>query len=75
MLAGGLQPINQGLIQKFGAGGANELRGHITACMLGRAISIQVEDSESNSKLGGSGGPPLENFENLPPKWCIWGRT
>ena len=36
----------------------------------GTATQREVLEGQTGSSEGGSGGPPLENFENLHGKWC-----
>ena len=54
--------------------GANKIRGHIACECWTAQLAFEWKVRNCNTIWGGSGGPPPENFENLPPKWCIWGR-
>ena len=59
----------QGLMQKIGAGGANKIRGHITRACWAAQLAFEWNIRDLLGVL------PQKIFENLPPKWGIWGHS
>ena len=57
----------QGLIQKIGAGGANEIIGHITRACWTAQLAFECKIRSPNTILGGSGGSSPRKFWKFAP--------